>query len=114
TSDLSFSFSLNNGSFNSADFSGSTSITIPTGTSSITRTITTIDDTLDEGDEIATIKFNTLPFGYNRLNDFIEIKVIDNDFTIANFGTPLAPTYGNVISTVPTGYYDSLEGLAGN
>lgn len=114
TSDLSFSFSLNNGSFNSSDFSGSTSITIPTGTSSITRTITTIDDNLDEGDEIAVIKFNTLPFGYNRLNDFIEIKVIDNDFTIANFGTPLAPTYGNVISTVPTGYYDSLEGLAGN
>ena len=114
TSDLSFSFSLNNGTFNSSDYSGSTDITIPTGTTSISRTISTVDDTLDEGDEVTIIKFNTLPFGYNRLNDFIEVRVIDNDFIVAPFGTPLAPTYGIVQSTAPTGYYDSLEGLAGS
>lgn len=113
TTDLSFSFSLNNGTFNSSDFTGSTDITIPTGTTSISRTITTVDDTLDEGDEVIVIKFNALPFGYNRLNDFIEIRVVDNDFIVSPFGTPLAPTYGIVQSTAPTGYYDSLEGLAG-
>lgn len=111
--DLSFSFSLSEGTFNNADFTGSTDIIIPSGTTSISRTITTVDDTLDEGDEVAVIKFNTLPFGFNRLNDFIEIRVVDNDFIIAPFGTPLAPTYGIVHSTAPTGYYDSLEGLAG-
>jgi len=111
--DLSFSFSLSEGTFNNADFTGSIDIIIPSGTTSISRTITTVDDTLDEGDEVAVIKFNTLPFGFNRLNDFIEIRVVDNDFIIAPFGTPLAPTYGIVHSTAPTGYYDSLEGLAG-
>lgn len=111
--DLSFSFSLSEGTFNNADFTGSTDIIIPSGTTSISRTITTVDDTLDEGDEVAVIKFNTLPFGFNRLNDFIEIRVVDNDFIIAPFGTPLAPTYGIVHSTAPAGYYDSLEGLAG-
>lgn len=113
TTDLSFSFSLNNGTFNNSDFTGSIDIIIPSGTTSISRTITTVDDTLDEGDEVAVIKFNTLPFGFNRLNDFIEIRVVDNDFIIAPFGTPLAPTYGIVHSTAPIGYYDSLEGLAG-
>ena len=113
TTDLSFSFSLNNGTFNNSDFTGSTDIIIPTGTTSISRIITNVDDILDEGDEVLVIKFNTLPFGYNRLNDFIEIRVVDNDFIVSPFGTPLAPTYGIVQSTAPTGYYDSLEGLAG-
>lgn len=113
TSDLSFSFSLNNGGFNTTDFTGSTNVFIPTGSSSYTTTIIFVDDDLDEGDEVAVVKFNTLPFGYNRLNDFIDIRVVDNDFIVAPFGTPLAPTYGIVENTAPTGYYDSLEGLAG-
>lgn len=113
TTDLSFSFSLNNGTFNNSDFTGSTDITILAGTTSISRIITTVDDTLDEGDEVLVIKFNALPFGYNRLNDFIEIRVVDNDFFVSPFGTPLAPTYGIVQSTAPTGYYDSIEGLSG-
>jgi endonuclease I len=33
---------------------------------------------------------------------------------LSNFGTPLAPTYGNVTPTIPTGYYASLEGLSGS
>jgi hypothetical protein len=114
TADLSFTFSLNNGSFNTADFTGSTSVFIPAGSSTYTANITFVDDNLDEGDEVAIIKFGTLPYGYNRVNDFVEIRIVDNDFTVAPFGTPLLPTYGNVISTAPTGYYSSLEGLAGN
>lgn len=111
--DLSFTFSLNNGSFNTADFTGSTSVFIPAGSSTYTANITFVDDDLDEGDEVAIIKFGTLPYGYNRVNDFVEIRIVDNDFTVASFGTPLLPTYGNVTSTAPAGYYSSLEGLAG-
>jgi hypothetical protein len=59
------------------------------------------------------IKFGTIPSQYKRLNDNIEIRVVDNDFTVASFGTPLNPTYGVVSSTAPVGYYTSLEGLSG-
>lgn len=114
TSDLTFNFTLNNGTFTNADFTGSTTAFIPTGSSSYTTTITFVDDVLDEGDEVAEIKFGALPAQYNRRNDFIQIRIIDNDFTVAPFGTPLNPTYGIVTPTIPTGYYSSLEGLSGS
>lgn len=113
TSNLSFNFSLNSGGFNSADFTGSTSVTIPAGSNSYTANITVIDDTADEGDEQLNIRFGTLPPGYNRLNDNIQIRVIDNDYTIAAWGTPVNPTYGIVSATYPAGYYSSLEGKSG-
>ncbi len=113
TSNLTFSFSLNNYSFNSADFTGNTTVFIPTGSSTFSTTIQLVDDTLDEGDELANIRFGTLPSAYNRLNDNFEVRIIDNDFYTLPFGTPLNPTYGNVTSTAPAGYYSSLEGLSG-
>ena len=114
TSDVSFSFSLSSGSLENADFTGLTNVLIPSGTSTFSTTITFTDDVLDEGDEVAVVEFGALPSGYIRLNDFIEIRVVDNDFTQATFGTPLNPTYDFVESTAPNGYYSSLEGLAGN
>jgi len=114
TSDVSFSFSLSSGSLENADFTGLTNVLIPSGTSTFSTTITFTDDVLDEGDEVAVVEFGNLPSGYIRLNDFIEIRVVDNDFTQATFGTPLNPTYDFVESTAPNGYYSSLEGLAGN
>jgi hypothetical protein len=113
TSDLTFAYSLNNGTFNASDYSGNLSVLIPAGSNSATRSITLIDDLVDDGDELGLIEFGTLPFGYNRLNDNVEIRVIDNDFTTLPWGTPLNPTYGNVTSTQPAGYYDSLEGKSG-
>ncbi|MBF6607245.1 MAG: endonuclease [Flavobacterium sp.] len=113
SSDLSFTINLNNSGFNSADYTGNVNIFIPAGGNSVSTTLTIVDDALDEGDELLKIKFGSLPSGYNRLNDAIEIRVIDNDFTTAAWGTPLNPTYGIVSSTAPTGYYDSLEGLSG-
>jgi hypothetical protein len=113
TSDLTFTFSLNNSTFTTADFTGNTTITIPSGSKSFTTNITLTDDILDEGDEVLKIKFGTIPATYNRLNDNISIRVIDNDYVIAPYGTPLNPTYGIVSSTTPAGYYDSLEGLSG-
>ena len=113
TSDLSFSFNLANGTFTNADYNGSTSVIIPTGSNSFTTTILIVDDVLDEGDEILKIKFNTIPTEYNRLNDNVEVRVIDNDYYVSPFGTPLNPTYGIVSSTAPAGYYSSIEGLSG-
>lgn len=113
TSDLTFNFTLNNSSFTSADFTGNTTVVIPTGSNTFTTTITLTDDVLDEGDEVLKIKFGTIPSQYNRLNDNILIRVIDNDYVVAPYGTPLNPTYGIVSSTAPAGYYDALEGLSG-
>jgi hypothetical protein len=113
TSDLTFTFTLNNSTFTTADFTGNTSVFIPSGSNSFTTNITLTDDVLDEGDEVLKIKFGAIPSQYKRLNDNISIRVIDNDFTVAPFGTPLNPTYGIVANTMPTGYYNSLEGLSG-
>ena len=113
TSDLTFNFTLHNGTFTTSDFTGLTSVLIPTGTTSFTTNIQIIDDEIDEGDEVLKIKFGTLPSGYNRLNDNIEVEIIDDDYQIAPWGTPLNPTYGIVASTTPEGYYDSLEGKSG-
>ena len=112
-SDLVFTFTLNNGTFTNSDFTGNTTVTIPVGAISFTTTITVIDDNLNEGDELLTINLGTIPSTYNRLNDAIDIRIIDNDFTIANWGNPLSPTYGIVSSTAPTNYYASLEGKSG-
>jgi hypothetical protein len=113
TSDLTFNFTLNKSSFNTADFTGNTTVFIPSGSNTFSTTITIKDDAFDEGDEVLNIKFGTIPSQYKRLNDNIEIRVVDNDFTVASFGTPLNPTYGIVSSTAPVGYYTSLEGLSG-
>ncbi len=113
TSDLTFNFTLNNSSFTTDDFTGNTTVFIPSGFNSFTTNISLTDDVLDEGDEILKIKIGAIPSQYKRLNDYIEIRVIDNDFTVAPFGTPLNPTYGIVSSTAPASYYATLEGLSG-
>lgn len=112
TEDLSFTISLNNGTFDTSDYTGNTSITIPNGSNTATTSITLIDDDLDEGDEEMIIRISPLPPIYSALNSNLRIRVVDNDFTIAPFGTPTNPTYGVVESTQPTGYYDSLDGLS--
>lgn len=113
TSNLIFTFSLANGTFNASDYTGNTTVTIPSGSNIFTANIQITDDLFDEGDEFLKIKFGTLPTGFRRMNDNIEIVVIDNDFTTAAWGTPLNPTYGLVQSTAPAGYYDSLNGKSG-
>lgn len=112
TSDLNFNISLNNGTFDTSDFIGNTNLTIPNGQNSTTTTITLVDDSDDEGDEVLKIRFLDLVEPIVASNSNIEIRVVDNDFTVAPFGTPINPTYGTVASTQPTGYYDSLDGLA--
>ncbi|HET8809513.1 MAG TPA: endonuclease [Flavobacteriaceae bacterium] len=114
TSNLTINFSLVNGTFDAADFTGSTSVVVSSGTNTVTANINLVDDANDEGDEVLLINMGTLPNDFVELNDMEEIRVVDNDFTVAAFGTPLNPTYNVVQSTQPIGYYASLDGLAGN
>ena len=113
-SDLTIDFTLSNGGFDTSDFTGNTSVVIPTGQNTIVTTITLIDDVLDEGDEVLKIVIANLPTVYIALNNNLEVRVVDNDFVVASFGTPLNPTYGIVASTQPSDYYNTLDGLSGS
>ncbi|HXJ99971.1 MAG TPA: endonuclease [Gelidibacter sp.] len=110
--DLTFELSLDNYGFNTSDFTGNTTLTIPEGNQTITTTITIIDDDFDEGDEIMKVTISGYPSTFLVLNNHQYIRVIDDDFKVAEFGTPINPTYTVVKSTQPNGYYDSLDGLA--
>ena len=60
------------------------------------------------------IDIQAVPTGYVINNDNLILRIYDNDYIVQSYGTPLNPTYGLVTPTIPTGYYDSLEGLSGN
>lgn len=115
TSNTTFTIALENGNFNSSDFTFDTNnqVTINSGSNTATKTITLIDDVLEEGDEEFILVVSGLPTDVELNNNSIVRRVADTDFQVANFGTPLAPTYGQVSSTAPAGYYASLEGLSG-
>ena len=112
TSELNFTISLDNGGFNASDFTGSTSLTIPIGQNTTSTTITLVDDSDDEGDEVLKISMIDLMEPIIPSNNNIEVRIVDNDFTMANWGIPTNPTFGLVTSTQPNGYYNSLDGLA--
>ena len=113
TENLDLNFTLSNGGFNTSDFTGLTSVTIPNGSNTIASTITLVDDTDDEGDEELKITLSALPTDFIALNNDVEIRVVDNDFVVAPWGIPTEPTFGIVQSTQPVDYYDSLDGLSG-
>lgn len=110
----SFGIQLDQGGFTSADFTGNIQLSIPAGSNTTSTTLQIIDDNLDEGDEIARVRFVNLPPELLALNNFIDLRIIDNDFSISPWGTPLNPTYNMVSSTAPSGYYSSIDQLAGN
>ena len=107
--DLNFDINLNDLFFNNADYSGTTSLTILAGQNSASTTIMLIDDTIDEGDEVAVVRFVNLPQTFLALNNNVQIRVVDNDFVVAPYGVPTNPTFGIVTSTQPAGYYDNLD-----
>lgn len=113
TTDLSFTYSLANGNFTTSDYTGSLSVLIPVGATSIVKNITLVDDTVNEGDETMRIVFGTVPSNYTILTNNIDVRIHDNDYVVKPWGTPLHPTYGLCPSTRPLGYYDSLEGKSG-
>lgn len=110
---LNFEFSLNNGNFTNADYSGNTKMTITQGSTTVSTNILLIDDTDDEGDEDMVLRIEALPNQYLSLNNNVKIRVTDNDYKVADFGTPIDPTYGKVKGTQQSNYYDSLNGKSG-
>lgn len=113
TTPLSFTYSLNNGAFNTADYTADLNVIIPAGQVSVTKTIELINDGITEGDEALRIVVDELPEEFQTLNNLILINVIDANFTISNFGTPLNPTFENVEASHTWDYYASLNGLSG-
>ncbi|MEO8235575.1 MAG: endonuclease [Flavobacterium sp.] len=113
-SDLVINFSLNNGAFTTADYSGTTSVTIPVGTTVGSTTIQVLDDGTNEGDEEIKIVVGAVTSGYSLYNNNMIIRVNDINFVILPFGSPTNPTHGLVTSTAPAGYYSSIEGLSGS
>ena len=113
TSDLVINYTLDNANFDSNDYTGSLTATIVTGDSVITTTITLVDDSADEGDEILIVKYLNLAEGYQAINDNYEVKIIDNDFETSDWGSPLAPTFGIVSSSASGDYYSSLDDKSG-
>ncbi len=113
--DLIFNFTIVNGSFMVNDYSGTNlTVSIPVGASSAQNTVYLFDDITDEGDEEMVINIQSVPSNYVLNNNNITVRIYDNDYITQSFGTPLTPTYGLVTPTIPSGYYDSLEGLSGN
>lgn len=112
TEALTLNFTLVNGSFDTTDYTGTTSAVIPIGQNSVNATINLVDDTDDEGDEVMLINLASLPEEYLILNNNIEIRIVDNDFQVAAWGIPTNPTFGMVESTQASNYYASLDGLA--
>ncbi len=113
TSDLTFTYTLANGSFTASDYSGNLSVTIPVGSSSAAQSITLVDDLVNEGDETMIIVIGAVPSNYSVISGNIEIRVHDNDYVVKPWGPPMNPTYGLCPNTKPAGYYDSLEGKSG-
>ena len=72
-----------------------------------------IDDDIDEGDEDLMLSLDFENENFILLNNNQIIRVNDNDFIIADYGTPIDPTYSNVSNLFPENYYSNLNGLAG-
>lgn len=112
-SDLILNYTLVNGAFTASDYTGNLSVTISAGNASANVVITIVDDSENEGNETIIVKYNNLDGSYKATNDSYAISILDDDYTTSNYGTPLNPTYGNVHSTAPGNYYQSLNGLSG-
>lgn len=106
-------FSLENSSFTADDYTGNTTLTLAIGTNSGTVDIALTDDNEDEGDEFINLAIDVLEDPYILNNNFIQIIVVDNDYTSSEWGTPTKPTYNKVSSTGPSDYFESLNGTAG-
>ncbi|HEA29335.1 MAG TPA: T9SS type A sorting domain-containing protein [Leeuwenhoekiella sp.] len=110
---INFSINLTNFGFNMTDFTGNLQLTIPAESNTTSTTILLVDDELDEGDEELLIRFDSLPEGFIPLRDRVLVRVVDDDYSISPWGTPLHPTYDLVESTTPNKYYATLNGKSG-
>ena len=106
-------FNLEYQNFDSSDYSDVNSVTIDSGADSGLVLIDIIDDDIDEGDEDLMLSLDFENENFILLNNNQIIRVNDNDFIIADYGTPIDPTYSNVSNLFPENYYSNLNGLSG-
>ncbi|AFU70267.1 secreted DNA-specific endonuclease I with Por secretion system C-terminal sorting domain [Psychroflexus torquis ATCC 700755] len=111
--EIMITFSLINGGFTEEDYTGQTSVTLSAGTNSGSVAINLVDDEVDEGDEFISIAVDILGEPYILNSNFIQVIAIDDDFTIADWGTPIHPTFDKVEPTGPSDYFESLNGESG-
>jgi hypothetical protein len=114
TEDIIVTFSLINGGFTEQDYTGQTSVTLFEGTNSGSLTISLVDDEVDEGDEFISIAVDIPDEPFILNSNFIQVIAIDNDFTIADWGTPINPTFNKVEPTGPSDSFESLSGESGH
>ncbi|AUC82268.1 endonuclease [Lacinutrix sp. Bg11-31] len=118
TADAVINFTLNNSGFNTADYTGNTTVTITNGQNTVTTSISILDDGVNDGDEELLIKFVNLASPYIPFNNFVNLRVVDANPVASPFNAPIPsstnpiPT-GAVQSTQPAGYYDTLNGESG-
>ncbi len=113
STEVTFSIILENDAFDNSDYTGQTILSIKAGENTTSTSIILTDDTLDEGDEVAIVKYDNLPEALLAINNNIAIRIVDNDYTVAPYGVPTSPTYGIVPSSKPMGYYSSLDSQSG-
>lgn len=106
-------FNLEYQNFDSNDYSDIDNVTIQSGEDSASVLIDIIDDEIDEGDEDLMLSLDFQNENFILLNNNQIIRVNDNDFFIADYGTPINPTYANVNNLFSENYYSNLNGLAG-
>ncbi len=112
--DVTLNIDISNGNFTSADYTGNTSLTLIQGNTTAQTSINILQDGITEGDEFTSINILNLPPEFISNNNNVSAVIIDADFTVSNFGTPINPTYGNVTNAMPDGYYNPIDGLAGD
>ena len=106
-------FNLDYENFDSSDYSNVDSVTFDVDQDSVIVNIDIVDDDIDEGDEDFMLSLSIEDENYLLLNNNSIVRVNDNDFIVANYGTPIDPTYNNVTNDFSTNYYSSLNGLSG-
>jgi endonuclease I len=106
-------FNLEYQNFDSSDYSDIDNITIQSGEDTASILIEIIDDNIDEGDEDFMFSLDFENENFILLNNNQIVRVNDNDFNVADYGTPIDPTYTNVSSSFAENYYSNLNGLAG-
>ena len=106
-------FNLEYQNFDSNDYSDIDNVTIQSGEDSASVLIDIVDDEIDEGDEDLMFSLDFQNENFILLNNNQIIRVNDNDFIIADYGTPVNPTYANVNNLFSENYYSNLNGLAG-
>lgn len=112
--DLPIRCSFSTSPFSNQTVTGNLLPIIKSGESSVVTAITLNEDTTNNSDIDLILNIDIQDSTILVLANVASVRVLDNDYKVADYGTPLASTYGKVSKDIPNGYYDPLLGLSGN